>query len=124
MAGGGGMSARDATTIGDFLRCIRDDCGHQDAPDTRAEAEAALAALDRLEARRECVWTVSRGEACEGSDVLRVCASKEGAMAAVREFMGAAHFDGGWTLEHDAVHTMYWRNGCDLLSIECFEVSP
>ena len=38
----------DPTPIRDLLRNLRDDCGHHDAPETRAEAEAALAALDAL----------------------------------------------------------------------------
>lgn len=45
--------ASDATIIRDLLRNLRDDCGHHDAPETREECEAALAALDRLEAERD-----------------------------------------------------------------------
>ena len=43
----------DPTPIRDLLRNLRDDCGHHDAPETREEAEAALAALDALAAERD-----------------------------------------------------------------------
>lgn len=45
------MADPDLTLLRDLLRNLRDDCGHHDAPETREEAEAGLAALDRLAAR-------------------------------------------------------------------------
>lgn len=47
------MADPDLTLIRDLLRNLRDDCGHHDAPETREEAEAALAALDALVEERD-----------------------------------------------------------------------
>ncbi len=65
------------------------------------------------------VWIVSRGELCEGGRILRVCATREAALAIVPTI--ECHWPGGWIASPTVAD--WWENGdCDYLTIDFYEV--
>lgn len=64
------------------------------------------------------VWAVVSGEMHEGGTVTGVFSSRESAVAAALQTRCC--FDGGW--QQDNASDDCWKNGCDYVKVEPFEV--